>query len=114
MSRDILLDSNHDIDLVNYDLALTDSTAQRVKQALLIRKGDWFLDANAGLPFYEEIIGNEYDLARIEAIYIAAIQAVEGVSEILSFDISLNTQTRKLSINFEIRDTENNLTEINL
>ena len=117
MSKDFQLDENGDLMLVNNDLAFTsgiESTKQKLKNAFYLIKGEWFLDANAGFPYYEEVFGKGRDLSRIEALVIRQIQAIEEVREIEKLEINLNSATRKLDVSLELRDSENNLIEIDL
>jgi hypothetical protein len=117
MEKDILLNNDHDIDISDFDLEFTTPfqlTTQKIKQALSLFKGEWFLNANAGLPYYEEIFGKNNSLARIETLYIRALQAIPEIVEIESFNIELDNVTRKLKIDFEVRDNANNLISISL
>lgn len=74
--------------------------AQAVKIHLRTWLGDWFLDRDDGVPYLEEIIGPGKRLDTIEAILRAEILSVNGADAIEQFEISLNSQTRLLSIAF--------------
>lgn len=117
MNRDILLNSNHDISVIDFDLTLTDSkqlTTQKIKQTLWLIKGEWFLNNDVGIPYYEEIFGKNKDLSRIEILYIRALQNIPEVAEIEVFNIEQDNATHTLKINFEVRDVDNNLISITL
>ena len=114
---DFLLDDNHDLVFVNNDLALTDAkqgTIQKIKQKLKFIKGEYFLNEDLGIPYYENILVKNPDLALIESIYIRALQEIEEITEIESFNLNFDPQTRNLSVNFEVRDSDNNSININL
>ena len=60
--KDLLLSSDHDLAIIDFDLQLTtdqQAIAQRVKQSLLLFKGEWFLDRDLGVPYYEDILGTK-------------------------------------------------------
>lgn len=114
LEKDILLDENHDLAIVDYDLALTGEsqiTAQRIKQRLVVFRGEWFLDNDLGLPYFDEILGKNKSTSRIEAIYINAIQEIEEVAEILALSVTQDTQSRILTVNFRVRDIYDNIIE---
>lgn len=113
--NDLLLSEAHDLVIENNDFILTDSqnvVGQRIKQNLLTFLGEWFLDIEVGLPFFEEILGKGKSLARIESLYIRAIGNTEGVQEITEFDLDYNSSNRKLTVTFSVIDDADN--EINI
>lgn len=113
--KDILLDSNHDIDIINFDVAWTTNstiTAQRIKQKLLTIQGEWFLNGDLGLPYFTEIFEKGTDLTRIEMLFIREIQSVEQVTEILKFNLTFNSTDRKLNIDLAVKDNFGNILEI--
>lgn len=120
MSKDILLNGEHDLAIVDFDLAFTtpeELTGQKIKQTLLLVLGEWFLNNNIGLPYFTEIfgkIGSDISLSRIEAIYIRAIQSIPEVTEITYFNISVEKETRTLKVDFEVRDINSNLISVSL
>lgn len=105
--KDIALNSNYDLDIVNCDFRLTDDseiTLQKLKQVLKTIRGEWRLDQNLGLPYFDEILIKNPFLDRIKSIFIKAIQSVEEVSSINSLEISVNDLTRTLNVTFEVVD----------
>lgn len=112
INKDFLLSSEHDLLLVNNDLSFTDAqqlTVQKLKQTLLLFSGEWFLNNNVGLPYLEEIFGKNVSLSRIETIYIRAIQSIPEVVEIVTLNVNINSASRTLSVDFEVRDNQSNL-----
>lgn len=117
IEKDILLNSEHDWAIVDYDLAFTDSTqitAQRIKQVLLTFQGEWFLDNDLGLPYFDEILGKNRSLSRIEAIYIRELQTIPEIAEILALRVTQNAQTRVLNVNLTVRDIYNNIIDVSV
>lgn len=117
MNKDILLSSNHDLAIIDFDLKLTDETnvvAQRVKRALLLFKGEYFLDSEIGMPYYDDILGTKNSIDTIQAIFINAIREVKGVADIKEFNIAFDDPTRTLTINMNIKDNLDNEIEISI
>ena len=115
MDRDLLLGANHDLAIINTDFTLTDDNqviAQRVTRALLLFKGEYFLNQDIGMPYYEDILGSKNSLDSLQAIFINAVYEVEGVAEVKEFDIAFDNASRTLTINMTIEDIFNN--EINI
>jgi hypothetical protein len=107
--KDIALNSNYDLDIVNCDFRLTDNsdiTLQKLKQTLKTIRGEWQLDQSLGLPYFDEILVKNPFLDRIKSIFIKAIQSVEEVVSITSLDVSVNDTTRTLNVNFEVVDNK--------
>lgn len=107
---DILLDlETHDLPSAIYDLPLVrgvDLIRQRLKQRLLTIIGEWFLDGDIGLPWFDELAQKGVSDARVSALVLRAISETEGVQEVVSFDLDLNRRTRRLVINFRVISPE--------
>lgn len=115
MSKSFLLDENNNIKLVNNNFAFTTPeqyVTQKIKLILQGFQGEWFLDANMGIPYYTEILGKNKSLSNIEAIFIREITAIPEVLEILDFTMDLDTTERNLSISVEVRDNLNNVLNV--
>lgn len=71
-------------------LAMTgdlDGIRQQVELRLGFFKGEWFLDEEAGLPWYEEILVKNPNLIRIRDIFRTAILSVNGISDVTYLDV---------------------------
>ena len=75
-----------------------------IKQQVTLRigffKGEWFLDEERGVPWYEEIIVKNPNLIRIREIFRDAILSVTGIREVTFMDLLFSAYTRTLSVNF--------------
>ena len=112
LDKDLKLNNDHDLVIKSFDLKLnTDNeiVAQRIKQALLLFKGDWFLDIDLGVPYYEEILGQKNSIDAVRAIFIDSIKKVDGVKDLTEFEILLDDKGRNLQINFTVIDELNNI-----
>jgi hypothetical protein len=101
---DILLTSDHDLDVSAIDLSMVEGK-DAVRQQLLIKlrlwKGEWFLDTEFGTPYLQRILGKQLTLSGAIAAIKTAITEVSGVTAIASFSHTFNNQTRSLSVTFE-------------
>jgi len=116
LGRDLLLNNDHDLQIEGFDLKLTNDSqivAQKVKQALLTIKGEWFLNEELGVP-YLEILGQKNPASLISTILISHIMRVEGVKEIISFEVEEDKQSRTMVIRLEIKDIFDNELYLNL
>lgn len=73
--------------------------AQRLFVALQFFKGEWFLDENEGLPYFERILRKDPGDRVIRSIFGQVIEKCEGVERMTSFSYTVNRE-RKMSIRF--------------
>lgn len=95
------LDDNHDMTFGRgiADMARDDeATAQAVKTRLLLLKGEWFLDTEAGVPYLQQIAVKPANLPLAEAIIKQTILETEGVEALRSFGMTFDRDTRRLTI----------------
>ncbi len=106
---DLELDEDcEDIIVPNLDLSLIDGTVQ-VKQALCIAlrtfRGEWFLDNDAGVPYFESVLVKTPDISEINSILKAEILKVTNVNKILEFSSTFDAPNRELSVSFRVDTT---------
>jgi hypothetical protein len=103
-----LNDDCDDIEIVNLDLALVDGTVQ-VRQALCIAlrmfRGEWFLDGEAGVPYYQNVLVKNPDVSEINSILKVEILKVAHVNKILEFSSDYDVAARELTVSFRV-DTD--------
>ncbi len=115
MSKDFLLDSDNGLKIVDYDFAFTtpeEYIKQKLKIVLSTFKGEWFLNTEVGMPFYQDMLGKNNSLSKIESLYIRAIKSIPEVVKILYIDLNEDKQTRTVTVKFAVTDTDNNVIEI--
>jgi len=105
------LDANHDIQFGRgfQDIATkAESTAQRVVSRLLVIKGEWFLDTDAGVPWWQPsdslvqpIMGGRRDLAYAESLIKKSVLETEGVASITSFFMNFDGSNRSLTVSLK-------------
>lgn len=106
---DIALSAHtHDLLIQDGDLLLIDN-AERVAQQIKIKLrsflGEWFLDTTYGVPYWEEILVKSPSLDHVRNILRQQILDVDGVSAVNSIELSLDRQSRKLTVTFEAQTT---------
>lgn len=104
LPRDIALDlSTGELDVSTGGLRLTRG-AEAVAQAVFIRlrffKGEWFLDEDAGTPFYEHILVKAPQADLIRAAFRDRILETPGVSDVPSLTLDYDGPTRSLEVSF--------------
>lgn len=112
---DIPLDPNTgEIVFTNGKIILTsgpDAVTQGIRLRMQEVKGEWFLDLDSGIPYYERdgvpateaIFGQRYSQVRALQAYRNAILSTPGVVELLQLAVTFDVKTRKLSVSWQVR-----------
>ncbi len=105
---DIKLNGNHDILFDGTDCELTkvetESLSQRLKVKLMTFQGEWFLDVNEGIPYFQSIFGKNRAKETIDAIFKRAILGEPEVLSILSFYSEI-TPERHYQLQFTVKSS---------
>lgn len=103
--QDVLMDDDGDIVLDEQGLHFV-SGIPAVVQAARIRMGmfaaEWFLNLDIGIPYYDEIMFENYDEGTARAEFAAAILDVPAVTEILFLQLVLDS-SRTLTVTWQAR-----------
>ena len=107
MLRGVKLGPDHDLSLdaggrLEY-LDGDDAVAQEISTRLQLFQGESFTDLREGVPWYQEILVKGVDLARVRSIIRQAIQSVPAVLDVPELEVTLDRQTRSLTISWEAR-----------
>lgn len=101
----LLRDDTHDLARDSRDIVLVDGSLlvrQRLSIALQLFKGEWFLDADAGVPWLQEILEKGVAVAVIDAILREKIVGTPGVNRILTYSSEIDAATRTVSVAFTV------------
>lgn len=79
----------------------TQTVAQRLRIRLLSFQGEWFLDEDYGIPYWQRLLGQKPTKSAIDLIFQQQILDVSGVKEITFF--SSTFQNRIYSLSFRVR-----------
>jgi phage baseplate assembly protein W len=103
------------LDILAGDIAFTNSLADividktdEVQQRLYIRLrtflGEWFINPEYGVPYFQQILGKGRKKATIDNIMQSQILADEGVLELVEFNSTIS-KDRIYSIDFKVKLT---------
>lgn len=107
----IQIDSSNDIEIIDNDLFLLgdrDEIAQVLRQELRVFLGEWFLDTDEGIPYFEEILKKNPNVSTVDAIFKNKILESPGVIELTEY--TLDFENRKLSLYFKARTEDGIIT----
>lgn len=104
---DLLLDRDtHDMVFVNGATPVTqdsrDVVAQTLKIKLLTFLGEWFLDEDIGVPYFQRIFGKQFSKSTVDAIFQNQILSTEGVLQILEYESDIISASRTFSFSFRV------------
>ena len=101
--RDLLLDESGDLELdATGDIQFTDSIKQAIAVRLKWFAEEWRLGPDLGLPYYNDVFVKNPNYVVIQERIREAIFDVDGVDEIISLEMSHDTQMRKLQIKYSV------------
>lgn len=110
---DIALDAEGDIDLSTGAPRLTvelEAVAQGVANRVRMVMGEWFLNLEAGIPYFENdvvaradaLLGGKFSELKVRAAFRKAILAAPGVLSIESLSVSFASGVRTLRVEFRV------------
>ncbi len=105
---DLKMNDQNDLLIENGDLSLVDGSdaiAQDLQQTMQLWLGEWFLDTTKGIPYRQVILVKNADLNLIQATLTNAARAVNGVTDIVSFQFDYDKAKRALSATIEAKET---------
>lgn len=96
------------------------ATAQKLKSRLLLIQGEWFLDPDAGVPWFAmegavdpPIMGvRRADLGYAERTLKTAILETTGISELVDFAITLDRNTRAATVACAVKTDDGDIENI--
>lgn len=104
--RDLLLDDDNDL-VVGTDLAFSrgiQAVVQSIRIALQMFAGEWFLDLDAGIPYWQAILGQK-PAAAVAAANLAfrnELTDTDGVLKVLKCAVTYDRDTRTMSIAWQV------------
>lgn len=99
---DVLL-TDGDLDLssggLTWSRGLT-GVAQAIRVRIQMFKGEWFLNLDEGVPYYEDLLGQRYNEATVRKAFRAAIMATPGVLALDTFTTIFDAATRTVTVSW--------------
>ena len=78
------------------------NVAQRLYIMLRTFAGEWYLNVEHGVPYFQSVLGKKVPVETIDLIFQQRILEEEGVQEIVEFSSSLST-SRVYSMRFKVK-----------
>ena len=112
---DLKLNDSHDLSFVDGDFQITTTESESLAQRLLVKlytfQGEWFLNTNLGVPYYQSILGKGRAKETIDNIFKQKILEEPEVIQVQTFESTLDTQNRIYSLTFQVK-SENGIETI--
>jgi hypothetical protein len=102
---DFLQDDRGDLAFTDNELTFVigaDEVAQRVTQRLRTFRGEWFLDLDIGVPYYQEILIKNPSSTIVEGRLKTEITETPGVLEIEVFELDIDNAERTATVDTRI------------
>lgn len=106
---DLQLDNDGDLLIEDGDLVMSlgiDEIDQLLRQRLKFFSAEWFLDTEAGIPYFDEVFVKNPDPVTLNTIFKDIILSSPGVIGLDEFDLKIDTVLRELRLAFRARTTE--------
>lgn len=88
---------------------LVDTVKQRLFIMLRTFQGEWFMDLNHGIPYWQNILGKKTTKSAVDLIFQQKILAENGVKEITEFKSTF--VNRQYSLDFKVRVSTGEVTD---
>mgnify|MGYP000010494528 CR=1 FL=1 len=99
--------TTHDFDVSGFDIRVTanaeEALIQRLKIKLLFFKGEWFLNTNFGVPYFQDIFVSMNAKDDADTVFKVAITEMQGVESLLKYNSTFDAYTREFTIDFSVR-----------
>jgi hypothetical protein len=113
--QDLLLDEDGDLVIGASGASFVsgiDAIVQGIQFRLRMWLGEWFLNQDIGIPYFEELIGDASKTPGVEdrarAVFGAAILDTPGVLTILRLDVTIDRSTRKMTVSCQAKTAYGN------
>lgn len=102
---DLLLDDEGDLVLTSGLVFSTglNAVAQGIRIRIQSFRGEWFLDLDHGVPYYQDLLGQKFNEVKARAAFRTAIITAPGVTELLSLIVTFDRPTRALNVAWKTR-----------
>jgi len=85
----------------------TEEIDQRLRGALRLFRGEWFLDQSLGVPYFEKILGLKgVSMTIVEQAFRDELKRQPDVLRVDAFEATLDKVTRRLTVEFVAATTD--------
>jgi len=89
------------------DVELTDSVVQAIKVRLRWFLGEWRINTDYGMPYYDEVFIKNPSTSVLEDRIRTEILTIDEVEAVNSVSVSINRNTRTASVSFSVTSNNN-------
>ena len=100
---DLLRDDQGDVVIPLQFARGVEGVKQLCQLAVLLVKGEWFLDLDAGVDYFGKLLGQKFDAVTARAEFRTALVAVPGVAAVELLEATFDSSTRTLNVNWRVR-----------
>lgn len=108
-SNDIYIDEKGNIATANNLEALK----QKIKQRLKLFYSEWFLDTTRGVPYFQNILGEDINQSLAAQIITTEIQKEPDVTSVENVNFGLNDLTRKFTYSANVQSVYGEIQVVN-
>lgn len=101
---DLELDDDHEL-VVGSDLSFTrglPAVTQGIKIRTLMFKGEWPLNLDEGVPYFQDVLGRRFNAIAARAAFRPALRLAPGVKRIEELDATFDGATRALNVSWRV------------
>lgn len=91
---------DNDIAIEGADFATIESTRQRLRQKLLLWRGEWFANREAGFPYLQRVLGQAPRPEVVSSLIRQLLLDDEGVEDVQSLSLEQDAAARRLRVVF--------------
>lgn len=109
-------DKTNDFVIKNGNLITTNKdweVLQRIKTRVYRIYGEWFLNRNVGIPWYEGVLGDK-NLKAVTFLLKSEVLSTSGVKAVIKANSILDKTTRRVLTYLQIQLDSDNIYELNL
>lgn len=103
--RNFKLTNTDDLDVSSGNLQIiggADSIPQELRLRLKFFKGEWFLDREAGIPYFQDVLVKQPDPNVLQGVFRKALLECPGVLAVNELTLTRDSTTRALNLSFRV------------
>jgi hypothetical protein len=101
---DEAINTSHDIAYADHDGSVVEAllqVAQNIETRLRIIYGEWFLNTQIGVPWFDKVFVKNPDVSAIDIIIKSTVEETPEVVQLLEYSSSIDRAKRKLILSFK-------------
>jgi hypothetical protein len=105
---------DNDIRISSGDKAMvsdSDATRQRLRQKLLLWRGEWFLDTEAGFPWLQNVLGQRIRPEVFQSLVRDVVVRDPGVRTLEQISFDFDSPNRRIEVSLRARATTGEIIE---